>query len=239
MLESERTAKDVLPTSRPLELITQANDAIFTRDATTVCKVICDLCLERDLPSAFVKEQAAACLARAVLLLGDILPFESRFPPVEQFVKELPPDEPVVVAVLSKDLERNELLHTGSNQGRFDGIETFPVTYCKSVGVTSNASSLPRVLHAEFVMLIETTRLDEQDTKKSMVHFQDAVSGPSSGVLRRQARSSTGRSYFAKQIHVQSNAVFVAVVCFPKSLRDAHDPPTLKLLNRLSSLCRV
>ena len=215
----------LLPSNEPLELIAQANEAICDRNALLACKKLSELCLEKDLATNWLKEQIAQCLARAFLLLGDVFPMNSRFPPVDTFFAGLMPDDQAMVAVVCHDIFRNAVLPQRNDDGFVDGIESYPVTFFQA----QPPVSLNRDGHVEFVMLFESVSIGT-----GTYHLQDTLSLPnihmSTSSIRRS--SKTGKTYYCRK--VLENVL--VIVCFPRSLKDAGDPFVEKLLDRMARL---
>jgi hypothetical protein len=214
-----------LPSNEPLELLALTNEAILDRNALLACKRISEL--SRDTSSNWMREQVAQCLARAYLLLGNVFPLASRFPPVDSFFTFISAEEAVIVAVIVEDNKKSELL-SKFDETPVDGLESYPVTFYRS----QPPSSCSREFHAELVML---SSVEEKET----LHLTDNRGSNSQSLASALSASTSirrnnkpGRTYFARRLYKR----IVVVVCFPKSLRDANDAAVIPFLERLERL---
>ena len=214
-----------LPTNEPLELLTLTNEAICNRDALLACKRLSRLCKESSI--TIIREQLAHCLARALLLFGDVFPYTARFPPMDEFMAALGPEEHVIVAVLARDNKKSEILSAMQDEV-VDGLESYPVTFYRA----QPATPLTKEFHAEAIMLCDVEKGETLYLidNRSTFGVGSTVSATMAGLNRR----ATGRlsTYFAKRLYKD----VVVVVMFPRTIKESADPIVTRFLDRLTRL---
>jgi len=142
------------------------------------------------------------------------------------FFSLIPLDEPIIVAIVVKDNQKNELLPDCIDEPT-DGLESAPITFFRS----QPPVACSKEFHAEAVMISD---VDFGET----FHLIDSRFPQASNSLNPVSSSSArrsrklGKTYFARRLHEK----VVVVVFFPKTIREKSDGIVQKFFGRLERL---